>query len=73
MAPTSFKYVILGGGNASGYAAWEYVTRGGAPGELAIITEEPVSGSSSCLILPGECVVELESALDTLWLHLKVH
>ena len=40
---SSYKYVILGGGNASGYAAQEFVKRGGGKGELAIITREPVS------------------------------
>ncbi|KAK9824670.1 hypothetical protein WJX72_012200 [[Myrmecia] bisecta] len=37
----SFKYVVLGGGNASGYAAREFVKRGTPKGELAIITDEP--------------------------------
>lgn len=38
----SYKYVILGGGNASGYAAQEFVKRGGGKGELAIVTRESV-------------------------------
>lgn len=42
MVQHSFKYVVLGGGNAAGYAAREFVKRGGAKGELAIITDEPV-------------------------------
>ncbi|CAL8465067.1 g4602 [Coccomyxa elongata] len=41
MAASSYKYVVLGGGNASGYAAREFVQRGVGKGELAIITEEP--------------------------------
>lgn len=35
-----FKYIVLGGGNASGYAARQFVKLGGAKGELAIITDE---------------------------------
>ena len=38
----SFKYVLLGGGNASGYAAREFVLRGVQPGELCIVTAEHV-------------------------------
>jgi hypothetical protein len=38
----SFKYVCLGGGNSAGYLAKELVARGLQPGELAIITDEPV-------------------------------
>ncbi|KAG2499103.1 hypothetical protein HYH03_003286 [Edaphochlamys debaryana] len=34
--------VVLGGGNAAGYAAREYVASGGKPGELKIIGEEGV-------------------------------
>ncbi|KAK9917100.1 hypothetical protein WJX75_000871 [Coccomyxa subellipsoidea] len=41
MAASSYKYVVLGGGNSSGYAAREFVQRGVGKGELAIITEEP--------------------------------
>lgn len=43
MASASYKYVVLGGGNAGGYVAAEFVKRGGGKGELAIITDEPVS------------------------------
>lgn len=39
----SYKYVYLGGGNSAGYAAAEFVKRGGGEGELAIVTDEPVS------------------------------
>lgn len=39
----AFVYVILGGGVAAGYAALEFTKRGVAPGELCIISEEPVS------------------------------
>lgn len=37
-----YKYVVLGGGNASGYAAKEFVGAGGQAGELCIITDEAV-------------------------------
>ncbi|XP_044479083.1 monodehydroascorbate reductase 4, peroxisomal-like isoform X1 [Mangifera indica] len=39
----AFVYVILGGGVAAGYAALEFTKRGVAPGELCIISEEPVA------------------------------
>jgi hypothetical protein len=42
MATSSYKYVVLGGGNAGGYAAAEFIKRGGGKDELAIITDEPV-------------------------------
>ncbi|KAF5746870.1 monodehydroascorbate reductase cytoplasmic isoform 2 [Tripterygium wilfordii] len=39
----AFVYVILGGGVAAGYAALEFTRRGVNPGELCIISEEPVA------------------------------
>lgn len=39
----SFKYVILGGGVAAGYAAREFAKQGLEPGELAIISKEAVA------------------------------
>lgn len=39
----AFVYVIVGGGVAAGYAALEFTKRGVSPGELCIISEEPVS------------------------------
>jgi hypothetical protein len=42
MAASSYKYVVLGGGNAAGYAAAEFVKRGGGKGELAIVSDEAV-------------------------------
>lgn len=38
----AFVYVIVGGGVAAGYAALEFTKRGVPPGELCIISEEPV-------------------------------
>ncbi|XP_039051506.1 monodehydroascorbate reductase, seedling isozyme-like [Hibiscus syriacus] len=43
MAEKSFKYVILGGGVAAGYAAREFAKQGVQPGELAIISKEEVA------------------------------
>lgn len=40
MAEKHFKYVILGGGVAGGYAAREFATQSLKPGELAIISKE---------------------------------
>uniref|UniRef100_A0A8R7V701 Uncharacterized protein n=1 Tax=Triticum urartu TaxID=4572 RepID=A0A8R7V701_TRIUA len=41
-----FKYVILGGGVAAGYAAREFGKQGVQPGELAIISKESVRRST---------------------------
>ncbi|KAK4762134.1 hypothetical protein SAY87_030018 [Trapa incisa] len=43
MAEKSFKYVIVGGGVAAGYAAREFARQGVKPGELAIISKEAVA------------------------------
>ncbi|KAI4318842.1 hypothetical protein MLD38_032503 [Melastoma candidum] len=43
MAEKSFKYVIVGGGVAAGYAAREFAKHGVKPGELAIISNEAVA------------------------------
>ncbi|KAF2307601.1 hypothetical protein GH714_030099 [Hevea brasiliensis] len=43
MAEKSFKYVIVGGGVAAGYAAREFGKQGFNPGELAIISKEAVA------------------------------
>ncbi|KAK4281626.1 hypothetical protein QN277_013095 [Acacia crassicarpa] len=39
----SFKYVIVGGGVAAGYAAREFAKQGLKPGELAIVSKEAVA------------------------------
>jgi monodehydroascorbate reductase (NADH) len=39
---SSYKYVVLGGGNSAGYAAAEFQKKGQAKGNLAIISDEPV-------------------------------
>lgn len=41
--PNSFKYLILGGGVAAGYAAREFVKQGVKAGEVGIISEESVA------------------------------
>lgn len=43
MAEKHFKYIILGGGVAAGYAAREFDKQGVKPGELAIISKEAVA------------------------------
>ncbi|KAK8557068.1 hypothetical protein V6N13_035173 [Hibiscus sabdariffa] len=43
MAEKSFKYLIVGGGVAAGYAAREFAKQGVEPGELAIISKEAVA------------------------------
>nr|ABO33631.1 monodehydroascorbate reductase [Ipomoea batatas] len=43
MAGKSFKYVILGGDVAAGYAAREFSKQGVKPGELALISKEAVA------------------------------
>ncbi|CAN4117246.1 unnamed protein product [Withania somnifera] len=43
MGEKSFKYVIVGGGVAAGYAAREFAKQGVKPGELAIISKEAVA------------------------------
>lgn len=43
MAEKSFKYVIVGGGVAAGYAAREFGNQGVKPGELAVISKEAVA------------------------------
>lgn len=42
MASSDYKYVVLGGGQAAGYAAAEFVKRGVNKGELAIVSSEGV-------------------------------
>ncbi|KAM3324981.1 hypothetical protein P3S67_000105 [Capsicum chacoense] len=43
MADKSFKYIIVGGGVAAGYAAREFAKQGVKPGELTIISKEAVA------------------------------
>ena len=42
MASSTFKYVILGGGNAAGYAAKAFAEGGAAPGSVCMVTREEV-------------------------------
>jgi monodehydroascorbate reductase (NADH) len=42
MAATDYKYVVLGGGQAAGYIAREFVSNGLSAGELAIVSSEDV-------------------------------
>ncbi|KAL8138145.1 hypothetical protein V2J09_004146 [Rumex salicifolius] len=77
----AFLYVILGGGVAAGYAALEFTKRGVSPGELCIISEEPVApyerpALSKGYLLPEDpsrlpsfhtCVGEKEERLTPKW------
>lgn len=42
MSTTTYKYVVVGAGNAAGYAAAQFVKNGLAPNDLCIIGDEPV-------------------------------
>ncbi|KAH7546484.1 hypothetical protein FEM48_Zijuj01G0205800 [Ziziphus jujuba var. spinosa] len=62
----SFKYIILGGGVAAGYAAKEFTERGLKPEELAIISKEAVapyerSELSKSYLLPDGYATRLPS------------
>ena len=48
---TQYKYVVLGGGNAAGYAADEFQKNGQAK-DLAIISAEPVSMCTLRMLSP---------------------
>lgn len=39
----SFEYLVVGGGNASGYAVKEFIAQGVGPGKIGIVTAEPVA------------------------------
>merc|ERR1719401_1777498 len=41
-ASSSFEYLVVGGGNAAGYACRELVAQGAASGTVGVITAEPV-------------------------------
>lgn len=42
MSTRSYKYVVLGAGNAAGYAAREFLAAGAGKGDLALVGAEPV-------------------------------
>ncbi|GAB0490327.1 hypothetical protein MMPV_001561 [Pyropia vietnamensis] len=42
MATSTFKYVILGGGNAAGYAARAFVAENATPGSVCMVSREEV-------------------------------
>eukprot|EP01025_Chloroclados_australasicus_P024076 TRINITY_DN2423_c0_g1_i3.p2 TRINITY_DN2423_c0_g1~~TRINITY_DN2423_c0_g1_i3.p2 ORF type:complete len:462 (-),score=75.19 TRINITY_DN2423_c0_g1_i3:121-1506(-) len=41
MSSNSFKYIVLGGGNAAGYAARQFLLKGVEAGSVCVITNEP--------------------------------
>lgn len=47
----AFKYVVVGGGNASGYAAEQFLKKGASKGELCIISAEPVCSNKILLVV----------------------
>jgi len=52
-ASSSYKLVILGGGNSAGYVARALVASGSyTPGDACIIGDEPVSGGAGLGTLP---------------------
>ncbi|KAL2554287.1 Pyridine nucleotide-disulfide oxidoreductase domain-containing protein [Forsythia ovata] len=71
MAEKAFKYVILGGGVAAGYAAREFANQGVNPGELAILSKEAVApyerpALSKAYLFPEVLVYELQRILAPL-------
>ncbi|CAI0455073.1 unnamed protein product [Linum tenue] len=61
----AFVYVILGGGVAAGYAALEFTRKGVAPGELCIISEEPVAPYERPALSKGYLLPEAPSRLPS--------
>ncbi|EPS57364.1 hypothetical protein M569_17454, partial [Genlisea aurea] len=61
----AFVYVIVGGGVAAGYAAHEFIRRGISPGELCIISEEPVAPYERPALSKGYLLPEARSRLPS--------
>ncbi|XP_030530800.1 monodehydroascorbate reductase 4, peroxisomal [Rhodamnia argentea] len=61
----AFVYVILGGGVAAGYAALEFAKRGVSPGELCIISEEPVAPYERPALSKGYLLPEAPARLPS--------
>lgn len=61
----AFVYVILGGGVAAGYAALEFAKRGVSPGELCIISEEPVAPYERPALSKGYLLPEVPARLPS--------
>ncbi|CAL1391757.1 unnamed protein product [Linum trigynum] len=61
----AFVYVILGGGVAAGYAALEFTRKGVAPGELCIISEEPVAPYERPALSKGYLLPEAPARLPS--------
>ncbi|GFY97809.1 monodehydroascorbate reductase 1 [Actinidia rufa] len=73
MAEKSFKYVILGGGVAAGYAAREFANQGVKFGELAIISKEAVAPYERPALSKAYLFPEFASLFLDLLLHSKFH
>lgn len=63
----AFVYVIVGGGVAAGYAALEFTKRGVPPGELCIISEEPVSFFFYFLIILFQILYACMNSIELLF------
>ncbi|KAL0783898.1 hypothetical protein Bca101_000143 [Brassica carinata] len=63
----SFKYVIVGGGVAAGYAAREFSKQGLKPGELAIISREPVPPYERPALSKGYINLENKASLPNFY------
>ncbi|KAM7280887.1 hypothetical protein ACFE04_008021 [Oxalis oulophora] len=61
----AFVYVILGGGVAAGYAAREFTKKGVSPGELCIISEEPVAPYERPALSKGYLLPEAPARLPS--------
>lgn len=61
----AFVYVIVGGGVAAGYAALEFTKRGVPPGELCIISEEPVAPYERPALSKGYLLPEAPARLPS--------
>ncbi|KAK2661755.1 hypothetical protein Ddye_000329 [Dipteronia dyeriana] len=61
----AFVYVIVGGGVAAGYAALEFTKRGVSPGELCIVSEEPISPYERPALSKGYLLPEAPARLPS--------
>ncbi|KAM7268451.1 hypothetical protein ACFE04_010617 [Oxalis oulophora] len=61
----AFVYVILGGGVSGGYAAREFTRRGVSPGELCIISDEPVAPYERPALSKGYLLPEAPARLPS--------
>ncbi|KAL1360562.1 hypothetical protein HN51_005952 [Arachis hypogaea] len=65
----TFKYIILGGGVAAGYAAREFAKQGLKPGELAIISKEAVAPYERTVLSKSYLHPEFPCRLPTFYVY----